>query len=150
MRLSLVAFALSVALTPRPGSADDDARRAAHEAVRAALLERATLPTRPPTLPHQEVGTMEPSARAERARRAEAEQRAAHERAVRRGEQHRARHVDGDHDPGEGPHHGGMREDDSANDCRDAAGDMRTREMHGGMDGGHNGGSDGGSHMGGR
>jgi hypothetical protein len=149
MRLSpLVAFALAIAVAPRARSADDDARRAAHEAVRSALLERATLPTRPPTLP---VGTtMEPGARAERARRAEAEQRSAHERAVRRGEQHRARHVDGDHDPGDGPHHGGMQGEDSASDCREAAGDMRTREMHGGMDGGHTGGSDGGSRMGGR
>jgi hypothetical protein len=149
MRLSPSAFALAFTLAlPAAASAEDDALRTAHEAVRAALLERATLPARPPSLPDGAT-MMEPDVRAEHARRAEAE-REAHERAVRRGEQHRARHMDGDHGADDGPR-GGMQSGDSAGDCHEAAGTVRTREMHGGMDGGHtDGGTDGGPHMGGR
>lgn len=144
----LVALAASLALGPCTAAPDDDSRREAHEAVRAALMERATLPAIPPSLP--EAGrAMDAATRADRARRAEAEQRAAHERAVRRGEQHRARHGDRDH-AGEDPRRAGMHDGDASGECRDAAGAMRTREMHGDMDGGHTGGSDHGPHQGGR
>ncbi|HSD19703.1 MAG TPA: hypothetical protein VLC54_06690 [Anaeromyxobacter sp.] len=148
MRFSPSAFALAFTLAlPAAASAEDDALRTAHEAVRAALLERATLPARPPSLPDGAT-MMEP--RAEHARRAEAE-REAHERAVRHGEQQRARHMDRGHGTADGPRSGGMQDGDSAGDCHEAAGTVRTREMHGGMDGGHtDGGTDGGPHMGGR
>ncbi|WP_242342431.1 hypothetical protein [Anaeromyxobacter terrae] len=148
---SLAVLALAAAL-PVAALAEDDvtrsggdrAMRAAHEVVREALLERATLPARPPALPDGEM--MESGARADRARRDEAE-RAAHDRAARHGEQQRARHAGGDRDHGAaGGHRGGMHPGDSAGDCRDAAGAVRTREMHGGMEGGHMG----GGHMGGR
>lgn len=149
MRLApALALASSLALAPGPAAPDEDARRDAHEAVRSALLERATLPTSPPDLPGAG-NAMGPGAASEHARRMEAEQRAAHERAVRRGEQHRTRHVDGDH-AGDGPRRAGMHDGDASGECRDAAGAMRTREMHGEMDGGHTGGSGDGPHMGGR
>lgn len=149
MRLSSLALALTLVLGPAAAHAEDDALRSAHAAVRTALLEHATLPSRPPSMP--DGGTMtEPRVRADHARRAEAE-REAHERAVRRGEQHRARHVDRDHGTAESPRRGGMQGGDSAGECGEAAGAVRTREMHGGMDGGHTGGgTDGGPHMDGR
>lgn len=149
MRLfPIAALAFTLALAPGAASAEDEARRAAHEAVRAALLERASLPARPPELP--QAGTaLEPGRRAEHARRADAEQRAAHERAVRRGEQHRARHVEREEGTA-GGHQRGARDGDAAGACRDAAGDVRTREMHGGMDGDHSGGPGDGPHMDGR
>jgi hypothetical protein len=149
MRLSSPALALTLALGPAAVAAEDDALRSAHEAVRTALLEHATLPTRPPSLPDGATMT-DPRVRADHARRAEAE-REAHERAVRRGEQHRAHHMDRDHGSAEGPRRGGMQGVDSAGECAEAAGAVRTREMHGGMDGGHTGGgADGGPHMDGR
>ncbi|WP_242337383.1 MULTISPECIES: hypothetical protein [Anaeromyxobacter] len=144
----LAALALAAALGPLAASADDETMRAAHEAVREALLERASLPERPPSLPDGDL--MAPGARAERERREEAS-RAAHDRAARHGEQQRARHVGRDRDHGaDAGHRSGMHPGDSAGDCRDAAGAVRTREMHGGMEGGHMGGGMDGGHMGGR
>ncbi len=142
--LPVAAFAEDDALRP----AGDPAMRAAHEVVREALLERATLPARPPALPGAEM--MDAGARADRARRDEAEH-AAHDRAATRGEQQRSRHAGSDRGHGaDGGHRGGMHPGDSAGDCRDAAGAVRTREMHGGMEGGHMGGGMDGGHMGGR
>jgi hypothetical protein len=108
MRLSpsAVALALTLALGAVAASAEDDALRAAHEAVRAALLERATLPARPPSLPDGAT-MMEPRVRADEARRARSGAQA-HERAVRRGEQHRARHMDRD-GTADGPRSAGCR-----------------------------------------
>ena len=132
MRFSPSAFALAFTLAlPAAAPAEDDALRTAHEAVRAALLERATLPARPPSLPDGAT-MMEPDVRAEHARRAEAE-REAHERAVRRGEQHRARHMDGDHGADDGPR-GGMQSGDSAGRLprgRGDGADARDARRHG-------------------
>lgn len=135
---SLIAFALIAAV---PALADDASATAAHQAVRDALLEGATLPVDRPAMPDEVSGP----ARHEHAARArhEGAERAAHRRAAAHGARH-SRETRPEHGNGSsmyGPMHGGSGGAgmDSGMDCHDPAGNQRTREMHdgsmpGGMD----------------
>lgn len=136
-RTTLIAFALAAAL---PALADEPGVAAAHEAVRDALLEGATLPVDHPAMPDEVAGPARPE-HAARARHEEAE-RAAHMRAAAHGARH-SRETRPEHGPGSpmyGPMHGGSGGTgmgtgmDSGMECRDPAGDQRTRGMRdGGM-----------------
>jgi len=129
-------------LAAAPAAADDaHAEAVAHEAVREALLERATLPT--------EHGPDQGTAQlahehAARARQEEAE-RAAHSRAASHGVRHSSEaHAGHDGDASaRGATHGGSTMSGSGmeldGDCHDPAENERTREMHDGMPPDHGG-----------
>jgi hypothetical protein len=128
---SLIAFALAAAM---PALADDPSAASAHEAVRAALLEQATLPVDHPAMPDDVAGPTRHQ-HAARARHEDAE-RAAHERAASHGARH-SREMRSEHGSGSsmhGPMHGGAGGAgmDSGMDCHDPAGNQRTRGTHDG------------------
>lgn len=137
---SLIAVLVVAAATP--ALADDASAAAAHEAVRAALLEGATLPAEHPAMP-DEVASRTRHEHAARARHEEAEA-AAHAKAKAHGARHsrELRHENGPGSSTYGPMHGGRSGGagmDSGMDCHDPAGNQRTRGMHdgsmpGGMD----------------
>jgi hypothetical protein len=126
---TLISFALIAAM---PALADDASAAAAHTAVRAALLEGATLPVHHPAMPDEVSGPARHE-HAARARHEEAE-RAAHTRAAAHGARH-SRGTRPEHGAGSsmyGPMHGGSGGAgmDSGIDCHDPAGNQRTRGMH--------------------
>ena len=145
MRLSPLALALTLALAPAAASAEDDAMRAAHEAVRAALLERATLPARPPSLPDGAT-MMEPESAPTTPAAPRRSARRTNGRSVAASSTARVTWT-GTTAPSRARAAAGCRAETPAGECGEAARAVRTREMHGGMDGGHTGGgTDGGPH----
>ena len=118
-RITLTLVALAAAVPATAEDAPTAGREAAHEAVRAALLERATLPPSPP-----EAGAATARAAEQLRVRREEEERAAHERAAAHARRHsgetRLGHGAGPSTPGAA--HGG-----------DGAG--CERGMYGGMEG---------------
>jgi hypothetical protein len=125
--ITVAVAALAAAADARAQDASAAGREAAHEAVRAALLERATLPPPRPPDPGAE-------AAAEQVRVREREERAAHERATSHVRRHagEVRHGDGANTAGGAPQGDGAagRGADGCADGHDAARQERTRGMH--------------------
>ena len=122
--LSFALLAAPVAVRPDEGRAD------AHEAVRAALLEAATVPA-----PPEQGGRTNERWGHEAAHRARHDaEREAHERAGEHGRKHGSE-AGADHglrggaSPHAAPGSAGM---DGGFDCHDPAGNERTRDMHDG------------------
>ncbi len=131
---SLVALALSAAMPAMPALADDPSATSAHEAVRAALLEQATMPVDHPATQGDVAGPAqhEHSARG----RHEQAERAAHERAASHGVRH-SREMRSEHEAGPsmyGPMRGGSGGAgwSYGMDCLDPAGNWRTWRTHDG------------------
>ncbi len=135
MRLHVVAVVAVAVGLGATGARADDAAQQAHAIMRQALLDRAagepdaTAPPRGPAAVARE--------RMDRMRRAEAE-RAAHQRAVEHGSKRSGAGRSDRGMPGaSGNMHGGSGNGSWGTDCQDAAGNWRTKDMHGGgMQGG--------------